>query len=103
MSGHAPRIRLYGELLSIKYRELTVEETTALLRETMTEPVGKLFATRYNLDYSYDAEGLARFRVNAFRHLDGLGSAAVVPSTVPLLEDLRYPRSSKRSVVNDVA
>jgi twitching motility protein PilT len=96
VSGQAPRLRLYGELLPIKYRELTVEETTALLQETMTEQVGKIFATRYNLDYSYDAAGIARFRVNAFRHLHGLGGVLrVVPTTVPHLDELGLPQVVK--------
>jgi twitching motility protein PilT len=96
VSGQAPRVRLYGELLAIKYRELTVEETTALLQETMTEHIGKMFATRYNLDYSYDAEGLARFRVNVFRHLHGLGGVLrVVPTLVPPLDELCLPQVIK--------
>jgi twitching motility protein PilT len=96
VSGQAPRLRLYGELLPIKYRELTVEETTALLQETMTEQVSKTFATRYNLDYSYDAAGIARFRVNVFRHLHGLGGVLrVVPTAVPHLDELGLPQVVK--------
>jgi twitching motility protein PilT len=92
VSGNPPRIRLYGELFPVKYRKLTLEETTALVYETMTDDVAKLFASRYSLDYAYEAPGLARFRVNVFRHLHGLGAVfRVIPNTVRTLEELGLP------------
>ena len=92
VSGSPPRIRLYGELFPVKYRELTLDETTALVYETMTDDVAKVFASCYNLDYSYEASGLARFRVNVFRHLNGLGAVLrVIPDTVKTLEELELP------------
>lgn len=92
VSGNPPRIRLYGDLFPVKYRELTLEETTALIHETMTDGLAKLFESRYNLDYAYEAPGLARFRVNVFRHLHGLGAVfRVIPSTVLPLEELGLP------------
>jgi len=92
VSGNPPRIRLYGDLLPVKYRELTREETAALLHETMTNEMAKLFAERCSIDYAYEAPGLARFRVNAFRHLHGLGAVfRVIPSTVHSLEELGLP------------
>ena len=92
VSGNPPRIRLYGELLPVKYRELTVEETAALIHETMTPETAKLFTERYNLDYAYEASGLARFRVNVFRHLHGLGAVLrVIPSKVLSMEELSLP------------
>jgi twitching motility protein PilT len=92
VSGNPPRIRLYGDLFPIKYRELALEETTALIHETMTGDLAKLFESRYNLDYAYEAPGLARFRVNVFRHLRGLGAVfRVIPSTILPLEELDLP------------
>ncbi|HEY7496479.1 MAG TPA: type IV pilus twitching motility protein PilT [Candidatus Tectomicrobia bacterium] len=92
VSGNPPRLRLYGELLPVKYRELTVEETTTLIHETMADNVQTLFESRYSLDFAYEAPDLARFRVNAFRHLHGLGAVfRVIPSTVQTLEDLGLP------------
>ena len=92
VSGNPPRIRLYGELLPVKYRELTVEETTVLIHETMADNVLTLFESHYSLDFAYEAPDVARFRVNAFRHLHGLGAVfRVIPSTVQTLEDLGLP------------
>jgi twitching motility protein PilT len=92
VSGNPPRIRLNGELVPIKYRELTREETTALLHETMSHDIAKLFPERYNLDYAYESTGLARFRVNVFRHLHGVGAVfRVIPSIVRSLDELALP------------
>ena len=63
MSGQPPRIRLYGDLIPIKYRELSADETTALVAETMTDEVRQTFATRYSLDFAYEVPGLARFQI----------------------------------------
>ena len=92
VSGQPPRIRLYGDLIPIKYRALSAEETTALVAEAMTDEVRQAFETRYSLDFAYEVPGLARFRINAFHHLDGLGAVfRVVPNTVRTLETLGGP------------
>jgi twitching motility protein PilT len=92
MSGQPPRIRLYGDLMPIKYRELSADETAALLAETMTDEVRQHFEARYSLDFAYEVPGLARFRVNAFRHLHGLGAVfRVIPNAIRTLETLGGP------------
>ena len=92
LAGQPPRIRLYGDLIPIKYRELSADETTALISETMTDETQRSFETHYSLDFAYEVPGLARFRVNAFRHLHGLGAVfRVIPSAVRPLETLGGP------------
>jgi twitching motility protein PilT len=92
LSGQPPRIRLYGDLMPIKYRELSADETVALLAETMTDEMRQHFEARYSLDFAYEVPGLARFRVNAFRHLHGLGAVfRVIPNTIRTLETLGGP------------
>jgi twitching motility protein PilT len=92
VAGNPPRIRLYGELYPVKYRELGTEETTDLLYETMTDTLRTSFERRHNLDYAYEVAGLARFRVNAFRHLGGLGAVfRVIRTNIQTLDDLNMP------------
>jgi twitching motility protein PilT len=92
VSGNPPRIRLYGDLHPVKYRELTPEETADLIAETMSESVRRAFASRHSVDYAYESAGLARFRVNAFRHLGGLGAVfRALPRTIQTLDDLGMP------------
>ena len=92
VAGNPPRIRLYGELFPVKYRELTRDETADLILDTMSATVRQAFESRHSLDYAYEVAGLARFRVNAFRHLGGLGAVfRVIRTTIRTLDELAMP------------
>ena len=92
VAGNPPRIRLYGELFPVKYRELTRDETADLILDTMSATVRQAFESRHGLDYAYEVAGLARFRVNAFRHLGGLGAVfRVIRTTIRSLDELAMP------------
>ncbi len=90
--GNPPRIRLYGDLLPVEYRELDTEEVADLIYQTMTDALRKAFERGWSMDYAYEVGGLARFRVNAFRHLGGLGAVfRVIRTTIRTLDDLGMP------------
>jgi twitching motility protein PilT len=92
VAGNPPRIRLYGELFPVKYRELGGDEATDLISETMSDSLRRAFEQRHSLDYAYEVAGLARFRVNAFRHLGGLGAVfRVIRTNIRTLEDINMP------------
>ena len=92
ISGNPPRIRLFGEVVTIKYRELSATETQDLLYEIMPSMAQRTFETQHGVDFAYEVAGLSRFRVNAFRHLGGIGAVfRVIPSHVPSLEHMRLP------------
>ncbi|MBP2670092.1 MAG: twitching motility protein [candidate division NC10 bacterium] len=92
VAGNPPRIRLYGDLLPVEYRELDTQEVADLVSQTMTDAVRRAFERRWSLDYAYEVGGLARFRVNAFRHLGGLGAVfRVIRTAIRSLDDLGMP------------
>lgn len=92
VSGNPPRIRLHGELIGVKYRELTAAETMALLNEIMPEPARAAFEQRSSIDFAYAIAGLARFRVNVYRHVNGVGAVLrVIPTVVKSMEQLGLP------------
>jgi twitching motility protein PilT len=92
VAGNPPRIRLYGDLFPVKYRELGVQETADLIDETMTDAVRRAFERRQSLDYAYEVPDLARFRVNAFRHLGGMGAVfRAIRTKIQTLDDLNMP------------
>src|ERR1043166_4183435 len=96
VSGNQPRIRVCGDMVSVKYRELSSSETLALLQEIMTKPVRDAFAARSSVDFAYAIPGLARFRVNAFRHIGGVGAVLrVIPEVVQSIEALQLPQVLK--------
>ena len=91
--GLPPLVRLDGELLPVKYRELTQDETEGLVREILTEQQLQTFQATGSLDMAYRAEGLGRFRINLCRHRKGLAAICrVIPHEVPTLDGLGLPR-----------
>ncbi len=94
VSGNPPRIRLLGLLHEVKYRELSADETGALLVDIMPLKMRQEWKSGacYNIDFAYEIPDLARFRVNAFRHLNGIGAVVrVIPSKLMTMDDLGLP------------
>jgi twitching motility protein PilT len=90
--GVPPMLRLYGDLLPIKFRELRAVELEGYIAEILTQSQNDHFARGHDLDFSYvSAEG-GRFRVNVFRKDTGIGATfRSIPSAVPTLEKLALP------------
>ena len=90
--GLPPVGRLDSEMTPFKYRDLTEEELTALLREVLDPEAAAELAARGAVDFSYAAEGLGRFRMNVYRHHRGLGATCrIIATEVPRLSDLGTP------------
>jgi twitching motility protein PilT len=78
-----PIVRVHGQMLPIENSEpLKPEDTERVLREILNDP-HKLqeFDTENEVDFSYQIEGLARFRVNAFRQR---GYVSLVMRAIPV-------------------
>jgi twitching motility protein PilT len=90
--GLAPLIRLDGEIVPVKYRSLSQEETTAMVMEILSPAQRRIFQDRGSVDLSYSSPSLGRFRINVCRHIRGLSAICrVVPHKVPRLADLGLP------------
>lgn len=92
VAGNVPRLRLLGDIYPVKYRELSADETHDLLYEIMPERERAVFEAANGVDFAYDLGGDARFRVNVFRHLDGMGAVfRLIPAEVKSIEELDLP------------
>jgi twitching motility protein PilT len=92
IAGDPPRMRLYGDLITMREEPLKASSLREALSEIMPPAATDLLATKDQADFAYAVEGLARFRVNAFRHLGGMGAIMrSIPSTARSLEELRLP------------
>jgi twitching motility protein PilT len=90
--GVPPMLRVHGDLMPIKFRELRQAELEGYLAEVLTRSQSEYFASGRDLDFSYvSAEG-GRFRVNVFRKETGIGATfRTIPTEVPTLEKLALP------------
>ena len=95
--GLPPLIRLDGDLVPLKYRELTEDESLALIQEILDDEQKQAFKARGAIDFSYDSEESGRFRINVLRHIHGVGAVCrVVPDRVPRLSDIGLPKVVER-------
>jgi len=90
--GVPPMLRMHGDLMPIKFRELRAAELEGYITEVLTRSQVEHFGKGNDLDFSYvSAEG-GRFRVNVFRKDTGVGATfRAIPSDVPSLEKLALP------------
>jgi twitching motility protein PilT len=90
--GVPPMLRMNGDLLPIKFRDLRAPELEGYIAEILTRSQTEFFAKGNDLDFSYvSAEG-GRFRVNVYRKETGVGATfRAIPNDVPTLEKLHLP------------
>jgi twitching motility protein PilT len=88
-------VRVHGHLGPVEqYDPLQAEDTERVLREMLTDQPRKLeeFEADNEVDFSYAIEGLARFRVNAFRQRGSISIVArVIPFSVRTVAQLGLP------------
>lgn len=90
--GVPPMLRMNGDLMPIKFRELSVTELETYLLEILTATQQEKLQQGHDLDFSYVGDEGARFRVNVFRKATGIGAVfRHIPGDVPTLEQLNVP------------
>lgn len=90
--GVPPMLRMNGDLMPIKFRELSDTELESYVMEILTDSQQEHFNSGRDLDFSYVGEEGGRFRVNLFRKSTGVGAVfRHIPNEVPTLEKLELP------------
>jgi twitching motility protein PilT len=91
--GQPPILRIFGTLFPlVKEKIITPEDSKNLAFLLMDEFQREKFLKEKDLDFSYDFEGKARFRVNAFFQLGGISIAMrLIPSKIRTIEELNLP------------
>jgi twitching motility protein PilT len=85
-------LRIHGDLLPIKFRDVREAELEGYIAEILTRSQNEHFAKGNDLDFSYVSADGGRFRVNVYRKETGIGATfRAIPSTVPTLEKLALP------------
>ena len=94
VAGDPPRIRLFGELQSLREERLDQDKVRDFLYEIMTRRALQRLEEKDGADFAYMIPGVSRFRVNVFRHIGGLGAVfRAIPSKALTLEQLNMPES----------
>lgn len=90
--GVPPMLRMYGDLMPVKFRDLSQAELEGYLGEITTRSQQDHLRRGHDLDFSYVSAVGGRFRVNVFRKDTGIGATfRAIPTEVPTLESLKLP------------
>ena len=92
VSGDPVRARIHGGLHVIDQKHLWVESVQQAVFEIMDGTTQQVFEDHDAADFAYEIPNVSRFRVNAFRHLNGIGAIfRAIPSRATTLEELDMP------------
>jgi len=92
--GSAPLHRVQGDLmLDTAVEPLTREDTEQALRDLLSdESKREEFAQDHEVDFSYEIEGVARFRINAFQQRETTSMVCrAIPHRISTIEELSLP------------
>ncbi|MEE4161951.1 MAG: type IV pilus twitching motility protein PilT [Woeseiaceae bacterium] len=93
ISGDPVRARVHGKLRQLMPDVLSTDHVEICLDEIMDSATKRNFQANDAADFAYEIPDVSRFRVNAFRHLNGLGAVfRAIPSQAMKLEDLSMPK-----------
>ena len=90
--GRPPMIRVSGEIEPVRYRTITEADFTDLIGPITPPARWKEFERTGDTDFAYEAQGIARFRVNLLRQQRGSGAVLrLIPSTIMTIDQLGLP------------
>lgn len=93
-SGAPPYLRIHGEMVKLNHRDLTPEETQALIFEILTEKQKRQFVEQWELDCSYYLQDVGRFRCNVFMQRRGVAAVfRIIPEQIKTVEELNLPKT----------
>ncbi|HEX4735136.1 MAG TPA: type IV pilus twitching motility protein PilT [Thermoleophilaceae bacterium] len=93
-AGSSPLVRLHGALIPIPGTpELTAEDTQDVLNSFLSDPEKREeFAQDNEVDFSFELDGVARFRVNAYRQRGSVSMVLrAIPFTIRTIDELDLP------------
>lgn len=94
VAGDPPRMRVNGDLITLANQKLDPEELQGELFSIMSAQSIEQFNRHDSSDFAHFIPDVARFRVNVFRHLNGIGAVfRGIPSRALTLEELDMPKA----------
>ena len=93
VSGDPARARVHGDLRILMKEKLTIDVVKECLFEIMDGTTQRTFEEKEAADFAYNIPDISRFRINVFRHLNGIGAVfRAIPSQALTLEQLNLPK-----------
>jgi twitching motility protein PilT len=96
-AGLPPMIRVNGDIRRINVPVLDNHQVKSMIYDIMNDHQRKNYEEHLEVDFSFELQNIARFRVNAYNQDRGSSAAfRTIPSRVITLEELEAPRIFKQ-------
>jgi len=90
--GSEPQIRIDKELRPLNLPVLDAQEVEEMAYSLIEDKQKKVFEEENELDFSFELQGIGRFRANYYRTIHGIGCAfRMIPIDVPTLDEYGNP------------
>ena len=90
--GAPPIMRVDGQLIPLKYQEITPGDAQRLIYQILTDEQIRRFEADFELDFSYAIGKTARFRANVYRDKGTVAAAfRLILAKVPTIRELGLP------------
>lgn len=91
--GSPPRLRIGGSLLRLELPPLTTAHAQQLVYSILTPEQKRVYESNHELDFSFNIDGLARFRASLYQQKGQISAAfRTIPFSIRSLDDLRMPK-----------
>lgn len=91
VAGQVPRLRVSGILRPLPLPTLAAEATETAIGSLMSEPQKARWRDGIEVDFAYEAADKRRFRVSAFRQMQGAQAVfRCIPQLIPSLAELGF-------------
>ncbi|PKK90965.1 MAG: hypothetical protein CVV64_04125 [Candidatus Wallbacteria bacterium HGW-Wallbacteria-1] len=91
-----PLFRIHGDVYFEDCPNLEREVIRSFVRNSLGELEYQRFVEDMEVDLAYQIEGVARFRVNIFNDINGIGMVfRHIPEKIPTMEELKLPQVFK--------
>lgn len=94
-ANRVPHVRIHGSILPFENEPvLSSDDILAILREIVPDINYNELINDWDTDCAYEIPGVARFRVNGFKDMNGFGCVLrVIPDKIPSFEELNLPEA----------
>jgi len=90
--GSEPQIRIDKELRALNLPVLNAEDIEEMAYSLIEDKQKKVFEEHNELDFSFELQGVGRFRANYYRTIHGIGCAfRMIPLDIPTLDEYGNP------------
>ncbi len=97
IAGDPARIRLHGDLSTLRPEKLAPEFVKDALYEIMPKAAKERFESKDGADFAHTIPERGRFRVNVMRQLHGMGAVfRAIPSKALTLDELKLPEAVRQ-------